>query len=152
MATQKSSLAVLDKEGDKDMKTRNVLTPIIYFGPLAFVPLVIIGLLVDIFVIKSTSAICTIVCICIASLIYVVSFIMSIVVLKTEKKAQVKALELMKKENLATEEEQEMCKKLFKLYNIEYVNNMVIALLELIYRVLQIIGYLQGSSSSSSNN
>ncbi len=39
--------------------------------------------------------------------------------------------------------------KLFKLYNIEYVNDMVIALLELIYRVLQIIAYAQNNSSSS---
>ena len=39
--------------------------------------------------------------------------------------------------------------KLFKLYNIEYVNDMVIALLELIYGVLQIIAYAQNNSSSS---
>lgn len=56
----------------------------------------------------------------------------------------------MKEEGLATEEELVMCKKLFRLYNIEYINDMVIALLELIYRVLQIIAYVQNSSSSSS--
>ena len=39
----------------------------------------------------------------------------------------------------------------FKLYNIEYVNNMIIALLELVYRVLQIIAYVQNSSSSKNN-
>ena len=58
--------------------------------------------------------------------------------------------EIMKEEGLATEEELESCKKLFRLYNIEYINDMVIALLELIYRVLQIIAYVQNSSSSSS--
>lgn len=74
---------------------------------------------------------------------------MSIYVLKTEKKAQKRALEIMKEDGLATDEELGMCKKLFRLYNIEYVNNMVIALLELIYRVLQIIAYAQNSSSSN---
>lgn len=34
-------------------------------------------------------------------------------------------------------------------YNIEYINDMVVALLELIYRVLQIVAQLQNTSSSS---
>ena len=152
MAVQKSSLAILDKEGDSDMKKRVKLTPVIYFGPLAFVPLVLIGVLVDVVVLSNTDAKFTIIATAIASLIYVVSFVMSILVLKTEKKAQTKALDIMKSENLATDEEINMCKKLFKLYNIEYVNNMIIALLELVYRVLQIIGYVQGNSSSSSSS
>ncbi len=61
---------------------------------------------------------------------------MSLLILKTEKTAQNKALILMKSKRLATDEELEDCKKLFKLYNIEYVNNMIIAMIELIYRVL----------------
>lgn len=60
MAAQKSALAVLDKENDADMRTRVRLTPIIYFGPLAFVPMVIIGALLDLFVLKSSNGICTI--------------------------------------------------------------------------------------------
>ena len=75
---------------------------------------------------------------------------MSILVLKTEKKAQKRAYEIMKEDGMATDEELDMCQKLFRLYNIEYINDMVIALLELIYRVLQIIAYAQNSSSSSS--
>ena len=79
---------------------------------------------------------------------YLLSFIMSLVVFKTEKKAQARAYEIMKDEGLATDEELEMCKKLFRLYNIEYINDMVIALLELVYRVLQIVVYIQNSSST----
>ena len=66
--------------------------------------------------------------------------------LKTEKKAQEMTLKIMKKEHLATAEEIEMSKKLFQLYNIEYINNMIIALLELVYRVLQIIAYFESLS------
>lgn len=151
MAAQKSSLAVMDKEGDPDMKKRIALTPLIYFGPLAFVPLIFIGILLDVFVFTSTAGICTIVLTCVGLGFYVVSFVMSILILKTEVAAQQRALVIMKADGLATDEELEDCKKLFKLYNIEYVNNMVIALLELIYRVLQIIGYAQGNSSSSND-
>ena len=149
-AAQKSALAVLDKENDKDMRTRIRLTPLIYLGPIAFVPMVIVGVLLDMLLFKNTNAYCGIIFTVIGLVFYLLSFIMAILVLKTEKKAQKRAYEIMKDEGLATKEELEMCKKLFRLYNIEYINDMVIALLELIYRVLQIIAYVQNSSSSSS--
>lgn len=38
MAAQKSSLAVLDKEGDPDMRKRVRLTPFICLRPTTFVP------------------------------------------------------------------------------------------------------------------
>ena len=147
MAAQKSALAVLDKENDADMRTRVRMTPLIYFGPIAFVPMVVIGVLLDVLL---STGFCGILFTVLGLGFYLLSFVMSILVLKTEKKAQKRAYEIMKEEGLATEEELESCKKLFRLYNIEYINDMVIALLELIYRVLQIIAYVQNSSSSSS--
>ena len=74
---------------------------------------------------------------------------MSIKVLKTEVKAQNKAYEVLKENKMATDEELKMLKKLFKLYNIEYVNDMIVSLLELIYRVLQIVAILQQNSNSN---
>ena len=147
MVAQKSALAVLDKENDAEMRTRVRLTPLIYFGPIAFVPMVVIGVLLDVLL---STGFCGILFTVLGLGFYLLSFVMSILVLKTEKKAQKRAYEIMKEEGLATEEELESCKKLFRLYNIEYINDMVIALLELIYRVLQIIAYVQNSSSSSS--
>ena len=147
MAAQKSALAVLDKENDAEMRTRVRLTPLIYFGPIAFVPMVVIGVLLDVLL---STGFCGILFTVLGLGFYLLSFVMSILVLKTEKKAQKRAYEIMKEEGLATEEELESCKKLFRLYNVEYINDMVIALLELIYRVLQIIAYVQNSSSSSS--
>lgn len=151
MASQKSCLAILDKENDPDMKTRIKLTPFIYFGPIAFIPLVIIGILIDVLIMHSQSAVFTITLTSLGLLIYLASFIMAIKVLKTEMKAQDKAYEVLKNNNMATDDELEMLKKLFKLYNIQYVNDMIISLLELIYRVLQIVAYSQNSSSSSND-
>ena len=147
MAAQKSALAVLDKENDAEMRTRVRLTPLIYFGPIAFVPMVVMGVLLDVLL---STGFCCILFTVLGLGFYLLSFVMSILVLKTEKKAQKRAYEIMKEEGLATEEELESCKKLFRLYNIEYINDMVISLLELIYRVLQIVAYAQNSSSSSS--
>jgi len=138
MASQKSALAILDKEKDKDMITRNRLTPITYFGPLFCLPLIILGLILDIFFFNM-QGISSILGLALGLGLYVVAFIMSIVILKTEKKAQAKALKILKANDMATSEELNDLKKLFKLYNIEYINNLIIALLEMIYRILQIV-------------
>ena len=53
---------------------------------------------------------------------------------------------------MATEEEREMMKSLFKLYNIQYVNDLILEFLELLLRILMIFAKVQGSSSSSSSN
>lgn len=148
MAAQKSALAILDKENDPDMRNRVRLTPLIYLGPIAFVPLVIVGALLDMFIYKSDNGNCILLLSVISLVFYLVSFIMSLLVLKTEKKAQIRALQIMQTDGIATNEEIEMSKKLFRLYNIEYVNDMVISLLELVYRVLQLVAYAQNASSS----
>lgn len=151
MGAQKSSLAVLDKEGDKDMKTRIILTPFIYFGPLMFVPILLVGLVIDI-ILFNFSGFVTIIAAVLGLLFYLASFVMSLMVLKTEVKAQKRALEILEKENLATSEERDMMKSLFKLYNIQYVNDIILEFLELLLRILMIFANAQSSSSSSSSN
>ncbi|MBQ9415331.1 MAG: zinc metallopeptidase [Clostridia bacterium] len=151
MAAQKSSLAILDKEGDRDMKSRIRLTPVITFGPLAFVPMVVIGVVLDILIFKSIG-VSTIILTALGLAFYVFSFILSLRVLKTEVKAQNRAIEIVQKEGLANGEEVEMMQKLFRLYNIEYVNDMVMAFLEMVYRILMILAQGQGGGNFSSGN
>ena len=148
MGSQKASLAILDKEGDKDMKKRIILTPIVFFGPLAFVPLIAAGIILDI-VLKYTTPTWTIIFACIGMALFICSFFLSFLTLKTEKKAQVKAMEILKKENLATDEEIQLMKDLFKLYNIEYINDMIISALEIIYYALSIASSASNSTSKN---
>ena len=42
MAAEKSSLAIMDKENDPVMKTRNVLIPIQMLAPIMFLPLIVV--------------------------------------------------------------------------------------------------------------
>jgi len=154
MAAQKTGLAVLDKENDKDMRKRVVLTPVINFGPLAFIGIIIVGVVID-FLMYNTVGVASLISGIIGLLFMVLSFWLQLTTLKTEVKAQEKAYDMLKKYNLATDDELEDMKELFKLYNIEYVNNIIIAFLEILYRVLVIIFNLtKGSnlSSSSSND
>lgn len=93
-----------------------------------------------------------IVFVAIGLLFYIMAFVLSIMVLKTEVKAQEKAYQIMRDNHLATEEELEMMKKLFKLYNIQYVNDLIIELLEIIYRVLQLVAMAQNGGSGSNSS
>ena len=156
MAAQKSSLAIMDKENDPIMKTRNVLIPLQILGPIMFLPLVIIGIIIDILIAAANNAspnyLFTFIMAGFGLALYVVAFALTVVILKAETKAQAKSIEILRDEKLATEEEIESIKGLYKVYNLEYINNMIMAFLELLLRVLQIVAALQGSTSSSSQN
>ncbi len=151
MGAQKSALAVLDKEGDPDMKKRIKLVPLITFGPFAFIPLIVIGVLLDVLLFNSSGWI-SITVVCLALLFYLFSLLLSILTLKTEKKAQERAYEILRENQMATEEELSNIKSLFKLYNIQYINDIIISALELLYYVLQIVAMLNGGSNSGASN
>ena len=55
----------------------------------------------------------------------------------TEKKAQNKAYDILRGYNV-TEDELDALKTLFRLYNIQYVNDIILSSLELIYTALEI--------------
>ena len=67
--------------------------------------------------------------------------------LKTEKKAQVRANEILLDQGLITDEEAAKLQKLFHLYNVQYVNDIILSVLELIYNVLKIVAMFKGDSS-----
>ena len=146
MGAQKASLAILDKEGDADMKKRIRLYPLITFGPFAFIPLLVIGVLLDLFVFNQTGII-TLVLGGLGLLFYLYAIVLSALTLKTEKKAQEKAYKILEEKNLATTEELSSLKELFHLYNVQYVNDIILSSLELIYTAIQIWSIFQGDSS-----
>ena len=150
MGAQKASLAILDKEGDPDMKKRIRLYPIITCGPFAFIPLITIGLLIDYFLLNQNGII-TFVLGGIGVLFYAYTLVLSVLTLKTEKKAQEKAYTILEETNLVTADELDSLKELFHLYNVQYINDIILASLELLYFILRILVMLQGNSSSVDN-
>jgi hypothetical protein len=52
---------------------------------------------------------------------------------------------------MATDSELVDLKELFHLYNIQYINDIILASLELIYTLLQIALALSGKSTTSEN-
>ena len=144
MGAQKAALAILDKEGDADMRKRIRLVPLVTFGPFAFIPLILIGGVLDYFVFNS-SGICTLVLGTIGLLFYVYSVVLSVLTLKTEKKAQNKAYEILEQDYHITNEELSSLKELFRLYNIQYINDIILSSLELLYTILEIAIAVKGN-------
>ena len=148
MGAQKAALAILDKEGDPDMKKRIRLVPLITFGPFMFIPLILIGVAIDYFVFGATSGACTMVLGALGLLFYVYSIVLSVSTLKTERKAQERAYEILEHDYAITKEELSALKELFHLYNIQYVNDIILSSLELLYNILQIAIAIKGNSTS----
>ena len=137
MGAQKAALAILDKEGDEDMKKRVRLIPFITFGPFAFIPLLLIGGALDFFVFNGTG-ICTLALGTVGFLLYAYAIVLSVLTLKTEKKAQNRAYEILERDYHVTDDELSTLKELFHLYNIQYVNDIILSSLELLYTILEI--------------
>ena len=150
MGAQKAALAILDKEGDADMKKRIRLVPIITFGPFMFIPLILIGVALDFFVFNGNGGgICTMIFGALGFLFYVYSVVLAVLTLKTERKAQARAYEILGRDYGITEDELSALKELFHLYNIQYVNDIILSSLELIYKALQIAIALKGDGGSN---
>ena len=145
MGAQKAALAILDKEGDPDMKKRIRLVPILTFGPFAFIPLIVIGALLDMFVFNG-NGVCTLALGAIAFLFYAYSIVLSVLTLKTEKKAQSRAYDILERDYHVTDEELSDLKELFRLYNIQYINDIILSSLELLYTILEIAIALKGNA------
>ena len=138
LGAQKAALAILDKEEDPDMKKRIRLVPLITFGPFAFIPLLLVGAALDYFVLHTNGWV-TMALAVVGLLFYVYSVVLAVMTLKTEKKAQEKAYYILQREYEIKEEELASLKELFRLYNIQYVNDIILSSLELIYNVLRIL-------------
>jgi Zn-dependent membrane protease YugP len=146
MGAQKAALAILDKEDDEDMRKRVRLVPLLTFGPFAFIPLILIGAALDFFVF-SGSGVCTMALGALGLLFYVYSIVLSVLTLKTEKKAQERAYDILARNYHVTEEELSALKELFHLYNVQYINDIILSSLELLYTVLEIAIAINKSSN-----
>lgn len=141
MGAQKSALAVLDKENDPDMKKRIRLFPVAVFGTVAFIPLILIGFILDYFLFSSQGYI-TLIIEGIAIVLYLLSLVISILMLSTEKKAQQRAYVFLRDMGLATEDEIATIAEIFNLYNIQYINDIILSTFEILYYILKLVADL----------
>lgn len=138
MATQKVALAKRDHDGDKKIKVRSVLSKLGYFSPFAVLPLVLLGIVIDI-VSAQGLGLATIILSCIAVVIYIASFVAICLNIPIEKKANKDAVEFMEKTNLVTSEELDDVKSLYRTYITSYVLDFITAILYILWRIVQLV-------------
>lgn len=136
LALQKVGVAKLCKSGDKKAITRNKLQFFDFFAPILFVPLVLIGVAIDILAFQN--GIASMISIGVGLLFVILGFIEKLLNIPVEKKANDMAMQTIKETNLLDAEEQSIIKKVFDAYIIAYVCEFIIAVLRLVQLVLEI--------------
>ncbi len=138
-AVQVPCLAILSAQGDAGMKSRRRATPLICLGLWGLVPMILTGVALDL-VVPFAKGWWMMGFTILALVLFLLALVLALRALKTEKKAQTMALGLLTG-GLASDDELARCKRLYQLYTAEYVNNLFLAPLGLIYRVFHIFPY-----------
>lgn len=137
IATQKVCLAVQHKNKDKSFTFRYVLQILTLFTPLLFYVSIAAGLIVDI--VTSFTGIPTLIGLLIGLGFYLLTFILQIVNIKVEKKANEQAVAILQSANIFNEQEIATFQSLLKLYIVADVILLVLSVLKLILQILKIL-------------
>lgn len=138
VALQKVGLALQHKEGKKSFKVRSVLGQCAVFGPLLFLPIAAIGVIIDFFAFNM-SGIVSIVGVALGFVFYLLATIFTFLNVKIEKIANQKAYEMIENGGLVSAEELSKVKGLFNSFIAMYVCNAILAFMKLFYYFLKLI-------------
>ena len=147
LGIQKAALAMLCEGGDKKAVARNRMHLIGLFGPFLFIPLVIVGMILD-FMVFNTNGLISIVMMSLSGVFVIMGFVVTYLNIPVEKKANEIALKLMKVHGLANDEELKVMEDVFKAYIISYICDFILEILRMVQWILEIIIKLKGNKSS----
>lgn len=135
IAAQKAALAEQHKDGNKSMIFRGRIQGLGVFAPILFIPLVILGVVIDFLVIEQL--LFSIIAIVLGLVFIIFGFVATMLNIPVEKKAIARAEEWLS--DTLTPEERETVHKIFRSYMIQYILQFVVALLRLIQLILKVI-------------
>ena len=140
LALQKAAVAKLCESGDKKAVIRNRFSILAIFGPLLFIPFVLIGFLLDFYVFKTHSGqFYSFLGLGAGGLLLLIGLVVTFLNIPVEKKANQMALEMARDFDLATEEEIQVMEKVFQAYILQYICNFILEVLRVIQFVLEIV-------------
>ena len=146
LGVQKAALAKLCEEGDRQTLLRNRLSIIAIFGPLLFLPVLILGVVLD-FVLLQQLGMYSLIGLALGGLLAVAGFIVTLLNIPVEKKANRLALQLMEEYGLATGKELKTMQKVYGAYIASYVAQFILQMLRLIQWVLELVIKLGGKNN-----
>lgn len=147
LALQKVGVAKLVHDGDKKTILRNRMQILDLLGPFLFVPIIIGGALIDFFVFQEFGFV-SILSIVVSALLLVAAFIVTLLNIPVEKKANDMALEMIKDNGICTEDEQKTIKKVLDTYIVAYILEFIVTVLRIIQLILEILINAQAGRSS----
>lgn len=143
IALQKVGLVIQDKRDSAAFKARWRLQQIGLFGPILFIPLVLVGVILDLVMLFATggtfTGIFTLITAILAFALFIVCFVLSFLTMKVEGRANRETLEILKNHDFLTPDEQQKVAKVFRTYQLAYITDFLINLLQLIRLVLKIL-------------
>ena len=131
LALQKVGLALQHKEGGAKFKTKAVLGQLAVFGPVIFLPIAAVGLILDAFLFDFTG-VASIVGIVIGFVFYFVATIFTLLNVSVEKRANNQALLMLEKSGLFDETDLAGIRDVFKSYILSYIADAILAVLKLL--------------------
>lgn len=146
LGVQKAAVARLCEEGDAEARTRGKLSLLGIFGPLLFIPVILIGMLIDMLVMKDITII-SYVSMAVSGLLLVAGFIVTWLNIPVEKRANALALRMMRDYGLATEDELDMMAEVYDAYILSYIAQFILEVLRVIQWILEIVIKAQNSKS-----
>ena len=143
LALQKVGLVIQDKRDGDTIKKRWKLQKLALFGPVLFIPIVIVGLIIDILTLYLTggtfTGVATLICALLGVAFFIVCFVLQIMTIKTESKANLETLEIMKNYDFLNAYEQEKIAKVFKTYQLAYITDFIISILQIVKLILKVL-------------
>ena len=145
LAVQKVAIAKLCESGDKQAITRGRLQLLGLFGPYLFIPIVLIGALLDILLMNGNGVL-SLASIALSGVILVLGFVVTGLNIPVEKRANQVALELMYKHGLANAEEIETMRKVYDTYITSYICDFILEILRILQWILEIFIKAKGNN------
>ena len=147
LAVQKAGVAELCESGDTAAVVRNRLSLIGIFGPFLFIPLVLIGAVLDYFVLKTDGKL-SVLALIVGGAFLVGGFIVTFLNIPVEKKANKLALKLLRDHGLANEEELKTIEKVYDTYILSYICDFILEVLRIVQWILEIVIKTQSKSKN----
>ncbi len=136
IAVQKVGLVMQDRDNSASFRSRWRLQQLGLFGPIFFLPLVIVGFIVDLA--AGFTGLPLLLFSVAGLLFFLASFILTLLNIPVEKRANKLASEALLQTDIFTESEYKKAQKVYKSYIAMYVSDFLVNLLKLIQLILKI--------------
>ena len=139
LALQKVGVAKLCESGDAKAITRYKLKKLGVFGPLLFIPIILLGAVLDVMVLRSGGSTMSAITLIGGIVLLGAGLVETLLTIPVEKQANAMALEMIDSTGVMDEEERKNIKKVLDTYIIAYVLDFIVTVLRVIQLILEIV-------------